>query len=201
MTLTALNTQSSEIICPITMQRRAGVDRAAIVALLRRSQDDLICPHCHALHKASEPVRLVNDPSKRLFFRHTTKESDRACVGASKSEQHLRVQIEFSQWLEDEGYGHCELEKHLPEIGRIADIYLEGDNGYKAVYEVQLSAIRADELQARTDDYKKIGLDVFWLLGKRAKTEENMWWSQNNLGRCIVLRFKDNEDALEANAA
>lgn len=198
MTLTALNSIAGTIISPIVMQRRLGYDRNEIAIALRLEQQHYICPHCKMLHDKDEPVRLVNDPAKQLFFRHATKGSDRQCAGAGKSEDHIRLQIEFSRWLEDEGYGQCELEKRLPEIGRIADIYLEGDNGYKAVYEIQLSAIRSDILAERTNDYKKIELDVYWVLGRKAETIENMWWCQQNVKGVLVAEFNEPEDIGDA---
>lgn len=198
MTLTALNLKTGGIISPIVMQRRLGYDRNEIAIALRLEQENYVCPYCHVLHGKNEPVSLVNDPSKQLYFRHSSSGGDRQCAKAGKSEDHLRLQIEFSQWLEDEGYGFCELEKRFPEIGRIADIYLEGDNGYQAVYEVQLSAIRSDVLEQRTSDYQELGLDVFWLLGKKAKTQENLSWCDRNLGRAIAISF---QDELEVDAA
>lgn len=69
-----------------------------------------------------------------------------------------------------------EYEVPLPEIRRVADLLLTFPMGTRLAYEIQLSAITTEELERRSDDYARAGIDVVWWLGKSADTLANRRW-------------------------
>lgn len=58
----------------------------------------------------------------------------------------------------------CFVEHRFPSIGRIADLYSEEK---RLVIEIQTSPITADELLARTRDYRGLGLHIIWIFSDR----------------------------------
>jgi len=85
---------------------------------------------------------------------------------------------------------HIELEVPIPEIKRQADILTTFPTGWKIAHEVQLSAITIEDLEERTNDYGKLGIETYWWLGKKAATDTNLDWCVNNCGGCIRIDFK-----------
>jgi len=45
-------------------------------------------------------------------------------------------------------------------------------------------------LQERTEAYGRAGIDVFWWLGGRAATTENLTWCVTAVGLAYTLRFE-----------
>ncbi|WP_354010891.1 competence protein CoiA family protein [Endozoicomonas lisbonensis] len=75
------------------------------------------------------------------------------------------------------------IEYPIHEVKRIADVVFEFPNGWLEAHEVQFSSITPAELEERTNDYKKAGIDVVWWLGKSADTQPNREWVREVFGR------------------
>jgi len=82
-----------------------------------------------------------------------------------------------------------EFEVKLPDVGRIADVMLEMEGGWKIAHEVQLASITTEELIERTKSYLGNGIDVTWWLGGKANTPTNRFWIADNFGDVRILEF------------
>jgi competence protein CoiA len=80
-----------------------------------------------------------------------------------------------------------EYEVPLPEIKRVADILVTFPMGWRVAHEVQLSAITIEEMQQRTEDYERAGIDVIWWLGKSANTPGNRAWCETTFGYALTI--------------
>lgn len=84
--------------------------------------------------------------------------SSKACHQKGKSLLHLQVQY----WIQRQfPFGVIELEHPFSLIQRIGDVVWEAE---KLIFEVQCSAISAEEILARQVDYQKVGFTVVWIL-------------------------------------
>lgn len=203
MTLTAIDKATGFSICPEALCYQNGWLRQEVVSQLRSKS--FLCPYCLLVGKSLE-VSIVDTQGKRLFFRHKRWDNNADQCTGRKSDDHISTQVDFAAYLERQCEGVTTLEKRFPKTeypqlskDRIADIYLEDADGLKRVYEVQLAGINSDELAIRTADYKSIGLDVVWMLGKKALKEENRYWCEKELGGYIHLIFEEpNSDEVAA---
>lgn len=112
-----------------------------------------------------------------------------------ESHDHLTAKREIAEYLRirpDYNAKEVVIELEVPilEIKRQADILTTFSTGWCIAHEIQLSVITIEELMERTDDYGKLGIEVYWWLGKRAATEVNIDWCINNCGGCIEIDFK-----------
>ncbi|MTB64299.1 competence protein CoiA [Streptococcus sp. zg-86] len=111
------------------------------------------CPGCGG------PVRLRKGQVMRPHFAHISLKNCHY-FSENESEQHLQLKMSLYQWaLQD---SQAELEKRLPTIEQIADIFIAD----KLALEVQCSSLPIGRLQERTRSYKQAGYRVLWLLGK-----------------------------------
>ncbi len=78
----------------------------------------------------------------------------------------------------------------IPEIRRIADVAMLFPNGWIVVHEIQLASITTENLQLRTDDYNKAGIDTIWWLGKTADSAANRAWSIKNYGYSLSIDYE-----------
>ncbi|MER0122237.1 competence protein CoiA [Streptococcus sp. ZJ93] len=111
------------------------------------------CPGCGG------PVRLRNGQVIRSHFAHVSLKNCHY-FSENESEQHLHLKTSLYQWARK--HSQAELEKRLPEIEQIADIFI----GDKLALEVQCSSLPIRRLQERTHSYQHAGYRVLWLLGK-----------------------------------
>lgn len=77
----------------------------------------------------------------------------------------------------------------IPEARRVADVLATFPMGWRVAHEIQLSGLTTEDLQARTDDYAKAGVDVVWWIGNTANTYNNRNWCISNYGFCYELSF------------
>ncbi|MGT2715549.1 competence protein CoiA [Streptococcus respiraculi] len=111
------------------------------------------CPGCGG------PVRLRKGQVMRPHFAHISLKNCHY-FSENESEQHLQLKTSLYQWaLQD---SQAELEKRLPEIEQIADIFIED----RLALEIQCSSLPLSRLQERTRSYQQAGYRVLWLLGK-----------------------------------
>lgn len=114
---------------------------------------DYVCLECGG------KVRLRGGNRRHLHFYHTNATRD--CRQNGKSLVHLQIQ---KRLLEDLGSGSCYLERHFPEIRRIADVCWEEE---KVIFEVQCSSIDQAEIEARNHDYASLGYTVVWVFHQK----------------------------------
>ena len=141
---------------------------------------DYFCLECQQV------VRLRGGPQRRSHFYHL--EPPLFCRQHQKGPIHLQLQSYFLQRLP---LGECHLEFPFPSIRRIADVAWLPQ---KIVFEIQCSAISAQEVLARNRDYRHLGWSVVWIL-------HDQRYNQNRLSAAeIALRtsphFFSNMDEL-----
>lgn len=150
---------------------------------------DLVCPVC------SSPMVVVAGAIRIAHFRHKNVEGcPFTAYSAGESEEHRAAKLFLREWLvKESGFRvPVELEYHLPEVGRIADLIQLFPNGWRVVHEVQLASITIETLQQRSDDYLAAGCDVIWYLGGKAHTPANIEW---------VRRFQQVDAAITTEAS
>ncbi len=135
------------------------------MALYAVDEDDLIlaahaergknyfCVECFA------PVRVRRGKDRFPHFYHIA--SSPRCRLYSKSEDHLRVQIELQKIFPE---GALQIERPFLEIGRVADLCWEDR---KIVFEIQCSPLEPKEAESRIGDYRSSGYRAVWLLDDR----------------------------------
>ncbi|HAX73549.1 MAG TPA: competence protein CoiA [Firmicutes bacterium] len=121
------------------------------------------CPDCQ------QAVILKVGTKKRPHFAHKVK-CDGVCH-ALESETHQQVKQLFYTWALNQHAQYVNTEVRLPQINRIADVYFEL-NGRAYVFEIQKSLISESELKARTADYKKQNIQVFWIIIGQQKNKK-----------------------------
>jgi competence CoiA-like predicted nuclease len=153
---------------------------------LELKKGDLICPLCEQEMVIVQGLKIIP------HFRHkalcTTHYKQHA-----ESIEHLQVKKLIAEQLKEVmseySRAQVEFEYPIPEIQRIIDVAFKFPNGWIVAHEVQLSAITTKELEQRTNDYLKAGIDVFWWLGKSADTETNREWCFDRFGECLQIDY------------
>lgn len=141
--------------------------------------DDLVCPICYS-HMIVVSATVLGGAVVRMahFRHHDLGDCPYTAYGAGESEEHRTAKA----WLRDmllkeSGFKvPVELEYHLPQVGRIADIAQLFPTGWIVVHEIQLASITPETLAARTRDYMEAGCDVIWYLGNNADRPANREW-------------------------
>lgn len=110
---------------------------------------DYFCLECHSI------VRRRGGDHRQIHYYHLSNVS---CHLSGKSMVHLQVQSHILKLLPT---GEAQMEYRFPTINRIADVVWLPQ---KLVFEIQCSAITAEEVHARNADYKRLGFDVIWIL-------------------------------------
>ena len=157
---------------------------------LQYSYGDCICQLCRA------PLRIRGGPLVRNHFAH---DADRPCDTEysyqPESPEHREAKRFLLERLRKEfpEYRTATIDVEVPiiEIKRVADILVTFLTGWKQAHEIQLSSITADELEERTNDYERAGIDVVWWLGKGANVESNRRWCIQKFGCNFSLNFSD----------
>lgn len=151
---------------------------------------EVICQHCQA------PMVIKAGPIKRHHFSHYAE-----CTSDIKrhpeSPEHLGtkdlVAEKAKEWFGEFTYAEPDKEVAIPEVNRQADVLFTFPNGWRIACEVQLASITTEELQQRTDDYLRAGIDTIWFLGKSACTPANVRWSIETFGFAIELSYSTNQ--------
>ena len=115
-----------------------------------KKQIDYCCLECH------QTIRLRRGPQRQPHFYHL--DPTPFCRQHQKGAIHIQLQSYFFQQLPS---CDCQLELSFPSIRRIADVAWFSE---KIVFEIQYSPISAEEVLARTRDYRSLGWEVVWIL-------------------------------------
>ena len=78
----------------------------------------------------------------------------------------------------------------VPEVKRIIDIAILFPNGWVVAHEIQLSSITTETLEKRTNDYRDLGIDTFWWLGKSADSKANREWAIEKFGQSLSIDYE-----------
>lgn len=146
----------------------------------------LTCPLCGG--EMIVVAGLVRMP----HFRHKTEcTSDYA--RHPESFEHLRTKALVAEmmgtWFGEFSTARPQLEMPIEEARRIADVLFVFPNGWRVACEVQLASITNEQLQQRTDDYLRAGVDVCWFLGKAADSITNRRWVMEQQGFVCTLEY------------
>ena len=123
-------------------------DGNAVEASKAHRHTDYACLEC------GSPLRVRRSPFLVPHYYHYKTSPN--CAQRRKSLTHLNLQIALKDLL------GARMEVPFPEIRRIADV-LHGDT----VFEIQVSPISKEEVEARINDYRSLNLKVVWLLYDR----------------------------------
>lgn len=113
-------------------------------------QCDYFCLECKGV------VRIRGGSHRQIHFYHLSH--GLTCRLSGKSLTHLQLQLYLQAFLPAE---EVQLEHRFEAINRIADVVW---NTQKIVFEIQCSAITAEEVQKRNRDYWSQGFRVVWIL-------------------------------------
>lgn len=111
---------------------------------------DYFCIECHQV------VRSRGGEHRQIHYYHLSPSL--SCRLNGKSMTHLQVQFRLQKILP---LGEGQLEYRFPSINRIADVVWLPQ---KLIFEIQCSAITAEEVRSRNEDYKSLGFQVIWIL-------------------------------------
>jgi competence CoiA-like predicted nuclease len=116
------------------------------------------------------------------FERHA--ESPQHNLGKELIAKHIK-----EYWSE---YSNAEIKFEYPikEVKRIIDIAMLFPNGWIVAHEIQLSSITTENLENRTNDYRKLGIDVFWWFGKSADKKANREWAIEKYGQSLSIDYE-----------
>lgn len=78
----------------------------------------------------------------------------------------------------------------VPEINRIIDVAMVFPSGWVVAHELQLAGITTEHLEKRTNDYRELGIDTFWWLGKSADTKANREWAIERYGHSLSIDYE-----------
>jgi len=110
-------------------------------------------------------VIFKNGTRKKAHFAHAGEVEYR---WQPEGAEHRLVKECLAKWLRELKVT-VEVERRMPAIDRIADVYFEFQ-GRKYVFEVQKSPMSDLEFDKRIDDYAQIGITVIWIfLGEVSK--------------------------------
>jgi len=114
-----------------------------------------------------------------------------------ESSLHIAGKQYISGFFEDEYPYHVqavdfEVLVRLPDNRiRIADVLATLKDGSQVVGECQISPIQEQDLESRTRDYERAGLDVLWFFGPNAQSVSNELWSRDRFGEYLTLSFEN----------
>lgn len=121
-----------------------------IIAHSAERNQKYYCPDCH------QRLSFRMSPYIRAHFFHLKDQNP--CHRTAKSLTHLEVQSYLIEKLPE---GEARMEKFFPTIKRRADVCWEKE---KIIFEVQISFITQEEVEARICDYRSCGYEVVFIL-------------------------------------
>ena len=149
------------------MQLFALDSKGPLLAAHAQKHKNYQCPEC------LQPVRLRSGPHRQPHYYHLERTA--ACRQQGKSAEHLQAQLKLFSLIPE---GECSLERPFPSIGRIADVVWETAN---IVFEVQCSPISKEEVEARTVDYRSMGMHIVWILHDKRFNLKNLSAAEEHL--------------------
>ena len=145
-----------------------------IAATVAYKRCDYRCPECGALVRVRRGVR------RQAHFYHPAP--DRYCRQQEKGAEHIQVQQRLSRLIP-----HLVIEERFPDIGRVADAVWHDQ---RLVFEVQCSAITAEELQQRNSDYGGAGYAVIWIFHESRYNKRRLSEAEEALaGNCFYTNI------------
>jgi competence CoiA-like predicted nuclease len=151
---------------------------------LHLKSDALICQLCE------QPVIIKAGLLTRPHFAHRSHCST-DYHNHPESIEHLLGKEMVARGLKEEfaEYAQADIqyEVKVPEVKRVIDVMASFPNGWRVAHEIQLAGITTEELQQRTEDYARAGIDVVWWLGKSADTPANQAWCNARFGFSLSL--------------
>ncbi|MEO6752495.1 MAG: competence protein CoiA family protein [Chthoniobacteraceae bacterium] len=149
------------------------------------------------LPDCKQPMRLrVYSKKRRTHFWHLS-----GCECASRLEHHPQSReheegvFALREWLQKHLASAFTRPIHrevpLMECGRVADLLVAFPCGWRVAFELQLSAITLDALDARIQSYLRSGTDVIWFIGKSADTVAVRDFLASRYGFVPVAHFSD----------
>ncbi len=151
---------------------------------------DCVCQLCE------KPLILKAGFIVRPHFAHYSEsDCDTEYKSHPETPEHREAKIKLVEFLKSTyiEYTSAKLEKEVPirEIKRVADILVVFPMGWRVAHEIQLAGITIENLQERTNDYSRAGIDVVWWLGKSANTPANRAWCIETFGCCFTLNIEN----------
>ena len=156
-------------------------------------------PRCQDCGSPLFPKYGVSDHF-RPHFSHYRHEDSEHCVtisGKRESVEHLEskayvrslLKKSFSEIGIEEV--QIEIEFAIPEAKRRADVMVVFPGGFLHAHEIQLSPISLEELQARTESYHALGIQVTWYLGRKVQAEANLHYFNRTHVECFGIAFEE----------
>lgn len=150
---------------------------------------EYVCQFCE------NPMIIKAGMIKRPHFAHRSTCTSPYAANP-ESMEHLEAKeflkrtlpIRFTEYKD----ARIEYEVPIKEVRRIADLLVIFPNEYRVVHEVQLASITVENLEKRTNDYRRAGLDVIWWLGKSASSPANRDWCMRTFGEVCTISFTYN---------
>jgi competence CoiA-like predicted nuclease len=152
---------------------------------------DCTCQLC------GERMFIKAGPLIRPHFSHYADCKSDYKPSHAETPEHLFSKIQLRQLLKEqfENLNQIEIdyEVPIPEIRRVADVLVTFPMGWRMAHEIQLANISLEELEERTNDYLRSGIDVYWWLGKSADNFQNRSWCIDKFGFSLSISFTINK--------
>lgn len=129
---------------------------------------------------------------RKPYFRHKVECPNKEYGSHPESLEHLCAKSELRNML-IEKYAEigCEItvdiEVPIPEVKRIVDVLVTFPMGWRVAHEIQLAAITTEQLEIRSNDYLRAGIDVVWWLGNHASTDTNKLYCERRFGESNLV--------------
>jgi len=154
---------------------------------LTLKKSEFICQLC------GEAMFLKAGPILRPHFSHFADCKSDYKTGHSETANHLFAKMELKRILRAQFSNleniEIEYEVPIPEIKRVADVLVTFPMGWRMAHEIQLSSITLEDLEERTNDYFRGGIDVYWWLGESADIPSNRMWCVKKFGFSLSISF------------
>ncbi len=154
---------------------------------------ECICQLCRL------PMIIKAGLIKRSHFAHANS-CDTDYASHPESPEHRAAKMFLKEQLPQRysDYKDADLEYEVPikEVSRVVDLLATFPKGHKVAHEVQLASITTEQLEERTRDYERAGIDVIWWLGKSANTPANREWCLRTFGITFTIDYKSVHDAV-----
>jgi competence protein CoiA len=175
MPFIALDTQTNQRIDITTIEQPR----------LLLKKEHIVCQLCH------KPMLIKAGMIRQAHFAHIATTCTTEYGIHPESQAHRDAKVFLAEHLRTafKEYTHAviDYEVPIPEVKRVADLLVTFPTGWRVAHEVQLATITCNELQQRTDDYERAGIDVVWWLGKSANTEANRTWCEKTFGYALTI--------------
>lgn len=147
----------------------------------------VVCPLC------DEPFYVADGLIRNAYFSHYAGECKSQYHRKPESPEHRFFKSYISNSLAEHigeySDAKAQLEYPVEKILRVIDVAFVFSGGWIVAHEIQLSSITTEEIQERTNDYRKVGIDVHWWLGGSGASEAIKKWCQKEYGGCFIIDY------------